>query len=55
MTTKIPMELMRTFTAIADSGSFSQAADLVCHESKLTLDKLIVPISMYVWRLHMTT
>ncbi len=29
MITNIPIELMRTFTAIADSGSFSQAADLV--------------------------
>lgn len=29
MLTNIPMELMRTFTAIADSGSFSQAADIV--------------------------
>ena len=29
MITNIPMELMRTFTAIADSGSFSQAANIV--------------------------
>lgn len=29
MITNIPMELLRTFTAIADSGSFSRAADIV--------------------------
>lgn len=29
MITNLPTELLRTFTAIADSGSFSQAADIV--------------------------
>ena len=29
MITNIPMELLRTFAAIADSGSFSRAADIV--------------------------
>jgi len=29
MITNIPMELLRTFTVIADSGSFSRAADIV--------------------------